>query len=106
MDGPFPVEKASEVVKEHRVGVFILSRDRRAFHFIGRADWDLRDSISETAREGGFTQFWFAYAESPAEAFMDECLLWHRFLPPYSQDHPAVPPGLDCKCPSNGCRRR
>lgn len=88
----------------------MLSHARaRAPHFIGRHDGDVGQAVRALMSAGCpmcGTVLHGAQVEpraTAAEAYADECLLWHKFGP--SDCNPAHPvaPDAAARCPSGGC---
>ncbi len=104
MCGPFPVSDVSEEIDHDYVGVYVLSRDGKNIHYVGRSDSDLQGRSRESIAEGdGYTVFWFNYETSPMQAYKSECYLYHKYDPPDNSIHPAVPKGANWRCPIEGC---
>jgi hypothetical protein len=103
LNGPYYVGDLDRIVAAGAVGVYILSRDGRTAHYVGRSDADLRTRIWQSAQADGYLYFWFGYETSPMNAYRAECVLWHRYQPPDNLNHPAVPPGTNWRCPVSGC---
>jgi hypothetical protein len=102
VQGPFQIQRASEV--SDAPGAYILSRDGRNAHYIGRSDSHLGPRLIQSIREGfGYKFFWIQYATSAQQAFKLECDFYHRFSPPDNDIHPAVPFGAFWRCPVFGC---
>jgi hypothetical protein len=104
MEGPFSILKVDTHVTKTSAGAYILSRDGKAAHYVGRSDTDVASRIKSSAREEpSYIYFWFDYATSPMEAYYLECEWWHKYAPRDNDNHPAVPPGTSWKCPVPGC---
>lgn len=104
MRGRYPVSEVYDRVTKISPGAYILSRDGRAAHYVGRSDEDLARRIADSQREGtGYRYFWFEYASSPMQAYYLECEWYHRYAPPDNTNHPAVPPETYWRCPVAGC---
>ena len=104
MKGPFSISKVDTHITQTSAGAYILSRDGKAAHYVGRSDSDLASRIKSSARdEQNYKYFWFDYATSPMEAYYLECEWWHKYAPLDNSNHPAVPPGTSWKCPVSGC---
>jgi hypothetical protein len=102
-EGP-PFRLRKDVVKK-RVpakvpGIFVLSYDRTQEARVGRADEDLRATVS--AFEGEYAYFYFEAIEPSDERFFRECELYHRLGGDHRQldntSHPEPPPGVE-GCP-------
>lgn len=103
LHGPFPLN-APEIngeVTEKSPGVYALDRSHEhgPFHisYVGRSDSDLNARLHEHA--GKYKRFKYQYHGSPAEAFTQECGLYHEFNPPSTIAHPPRPLGSKWKCP-------
>lgn len=87
-------------------GVFVLSYDGRLDARIGRADADLRKSLSEFV--GDYAYFHFEVVQPRRDRFERECELFHRLGGDRRQldneEHPLPPAGPQLKCPI--CVRR
>ena len=105
MAGPFSITSVSKYVDRNYTGVYILSRDRRHVHYVGRADFDIQGRLRTSISEGsGYSVFWFCYETSPMQAYKRECYLYHKYGPPDNTIHPAVPSGGNWRCPITGCK--
>lgn len=104
MNGPYLIVDISTFVDAGTMGVYILTRNGRTAHYVGRSDTDLRREIRESATLGPYTHFWYAYESSPMQAYKSECCLWHKYDPPDNDIHPAVPAGTNWRCPVEGCQ--
>lgn len=102
LQGPFLVSLTTQVEKNY-AGTYILSRGGKHAHYVGRSDRDLGSRVTQSAREGRYSHFWFIYASSPREAYLKECEYFHKYEPSDNTNHPAVPPGTYWRCPVNGC---
>jgi hypothetical protein len=78
-EGP-PFRLRKELVNRHvpepSPGVFVLSYDRTQETRVGRADQDLRVTLS--AFEGEYAYFYFEIIEADDERYFRECELFHR----------------------------
>jgi len=102
--GRFPIDDVDRFVTLISAGAYILSRDGRTAHYVGRSDSDVGDRIKRSAAEGyGYRYFWFEYASSPMRAYQLECEWYHKFSPSDNSTHPAVPRGANWRCPVSGC---
>ena len=52
LKGPYPLALADIVVNAGKKGVYILSRDGKNAHYIGRSDCDLQQRLKSFAGEG------------------------------------------------------
>ena len=94
--GPIELTPASidRYVRTDLPGVYVLSRDGRAVHYVGRSDGDLAYRLKEHARDQHYSHFWYAYATSLTEAFNEETRLYHQYGADEKLDnqvHPAPP---------------
>jgi hypothetical protein len=104
MKGPFPISGVVSYVMQNSKGAYILSRDGKIAHYIGRSDDDLQGRIQRSSTEGyGYKYFWFEDTTSPKRAYELECEWYHKYKPTDNSVHPAVPPGTNWRCPVAGC---
>jgi hypothetical protein len=104
LQGPFTLSMVYRFVESETIGVYILSRNGRDAHYVGRSDSDLAGRIVQSSNQGrGYTSFWFDYASSAMQAYKYECELYHKYNPPDNSVHPAVPPLANWRCPVPGC---
>jgi hypothetical protein len=102
--GPFALDEVDSRIAQASSGAYILSRDGKAAHYIGRSDTDLAARIKQSASEHpGNLYFWFETTTSAMQAYYLECEWWHKYNPPDNSNHPAVPPGTLWRCPVVGC---
>jgi hypothetical protein len=106
LSGPFEISLINFVVPSTSPGVYVLSRDGRVAHYVGRSDTGLASRLALSARGGCYTHFWYALASSPMEAYRAECDLYHRYTPSDNTNHPAVPIGTQWRCPIVTCSSR
>jgi hypothetical protein len=93
-------------------GVYLLSRNKSDYHYVGRSDEDLNDRlikhVDETYPKQKKEYKWFKYhvKSSKREAYEDECRLWHEHgaPPPDNKIHPATPEETTYPCPVKGCK--
>jgi hypothetical protein len=82
-------------------GVFVLSYDRTQEARVGRADRDLRATLS--AFEGEYAYFYFETIEPVDERYFRECELYHRLGGDRRQldntTHPEPPSDAELECP-------
>lgn len=103
LSGPFLVSGLQRMLLLRTPGAYVLSRDGRTAHYVGRADADLAERVRSSTKEGSYSHFWFEYASSAAAAYALECRHYHDFKPTDNLIHPAAPSGslLTCvSCPS------
>ncbi|MHC5019139.1 MAG: hypothetical protein ACYTGX_03295 [Planctomycetota bacterium] len=88
----------------------MLSHARaRAPHFIGRHDGDVGQAVRALMAAGcpmcGIRLHGAQVEPRPtaAEAYTDECGLWHRYGPTDCNPAHPVPPAPDAACPAAGC---
>jgi hypothetical protein len=104
MMGPYPVALVDNIITKVSPGVYILSRDGKTAHYVGRSDSDLCVRIKQSTKEGsGYLFLWYEYASSPRAAYRLECLWFHKYAPSDNTNHPAVPEGQNWRCPVQGC---
>jgi hypothetical protein len=103
MVGPYSLRQVSTYSLGAGPGAYMLSRDGRTVHYVGRSDTDIGARINSSAAEGRYTHFWCEHASSARDAFLNECTYYHRYNPPDNTNHPAVPPGTSWRCPVQGC---
>jgi len=104
MTGPYPLDLLNKVINKVSSGVYILSRDGKTAHYVGRSDTDIRTRIEVSAQERQYYRFfWYEYTQSPQAAYNLECQWFHKFAPSDNTNHPAVPEGQNWKCPVPGC---
>jgi hypothetical protein len=83
LKGPYSLALVNIMVTANKKGVYILSRDGRNAHYVGRSENDLQQQIKVSANEGqGYNYFWFHYATSGRQACQYE-LYWYRHFWPY-----------------------
>jgi len=104
-EGP-PFRLRKDVVPRHvpeaSPGIFVLSYDRTQETRVGRADEDLRATLSSF--EGEYTYFYFEAIEAADERYYRECELFHRLGGDRGQldntSHPKPPDSLaSTACP-------
>ena len=106
LKGPFTLDRGTVVatVTRKSPSVYVLSRNGKTAHYVGRSDQDLRARLLDHATSG-YNAFWYDYATSPRDAFYKECTLYHRYGGSSSLDnrvHPDRPTGSGWRCPN--CR--
>ncbi|HWO57864.1 MAG TPA: hypothetical protein VNN55_09880 [bacterium] len=102
--GPYTLTlKAVEWLRDESwPGVFVLgesSRESGSFHveYVGRSDTNLADRISEWI--GTHPEFMFAFTETPWQAFLEECHIFHHLHPSGNQSHPVASLYRGWQCP-------
>jgi excinuclease UvrABC nuclease subunit len=91
-------------------GVYLLSRNKSDYHYVGRSDDDLNDRLKKHVDETHPKQImeykWFTYQvkSTNKEAYEAECKLFHKHTPPDNEIHPAKPDGTTYPCPIRGCK--
>jgi hypothetical protein len=103
LQGPYLASAVSLVPYVQSPGVYVLSRDGRTAHYVGRSDTCLAARVAASIQAGRYTHFWFAFRSSPMQAFLAECELYHEYSPADNGNHPAVPIGAQWRCPSLAC---
>lgn len=106
LHGPYQLSRSTVVrtVTLTYPGVYVLSRDGRNAHYVGRSDRDVKGRLLDHTGSR-YTVYWFAYAISSWDAFHKECILYHQYGGSSSLDnqiHPQRPAGTPWRCP--GCR--
>ena len=79
-------------VTEHRPGVYVLLSEHNRggeLEYVGRADEDLNERLKDLMNSFGW--FFFAYADSPMDAFEKECALYQHIKPPANAVPPVAP---------------
>jgi hypothetical protein len=79
-------------------GAYILSRDGRSAHYVGRADVDLGERLRSSAKQGNYTHFWYECASSRTAAYWLECRFYHQYNPSDNLIHPSAPSGSSLTC--------
>lgn len=107
MLGPFEVGVVDFNIEPYRIGAYILTKNGRTAHYVGRSDDNLRERIKTSSHErrsvnSPYTHFWFAYALSPDTAYRLECEWYHKYGPTDNMVHPACPAGRYIPCPVCG----
>lgn len=99
-----PVSEIRNYVATDIIGVYILSRDGRKVHYVGRSDSNLKGRLKQSILEGwGYRFFKVKYLNSPMRAYHQECKWWHKYTPPDNSVHPKVPEGTYWRCPIKSC---
>lgn len=81
LQGPFPYDQKTinSVIPNGVIGNYILGNldENGDFQvlYVGRSDSDLRGRIGH--KIGKYSHFCYSIAQSPREAYNQECLLWH-----------------------------
>lgn len=101
--GPFrlSVEGIDLAVKKRTPGVFALGsidhQGRFSLSRIGRSDANLNEELRRLI--GSEVLFKFSYCRDQAEAFLEECRLFHQFMPQSNVIHPYRPANTRLTCP-------
>lgn len=98
---PITVEEINDAVEENKPGVYMLYAIYTGpVRYVGRADNSLTVELTDYLR-GKYRYFTFFYADSPVDAYLKECNLWHRHIDTIDNKdtHPVKPAGSDKKCP-------
>jgi hypothetical protein len=99
-----PISEIYNYIDSGTLGVYILSRDGRKVHYVGRSDSNLKGRLKQSIREGtGYRFFKFKYVYSPMRAYHQECKWWHKYSPPDNSVHPKVPDETNWRCPIKSC---
>ena len=102
MSGPHSLDPDTidEVVTKISSGAYILSKDGKIAHYVGRSDDNVAGRLKWWANNTQkYSYFWFEYATSPKAAFELECRWWHKYKPEDNQSHPDRPNGSSWQCP-------
>ena len=103
MHGPYKMETKTiaTFVMKTSAGNYCLthSRNTSKIAYTGRSDSDLKNRLLTWAEKGKYSQFFFSYASSAKEAFLNECRLYHRFNPADNDRHPDRPEGTNLRRP-------
>jgi hypothetical protein len=100
---PYPL-RADEIrrrVPEAALGVYVLSYERSQKTRVGRADFDLRKSLS--AFEGEYDSFYFELIEADEERYHRECEIYHRLGGDRGQLENSFHPDRPDWLPSSDC---
>ncbi len=93
LKGPYSLALVNFIINANKKGVYVLSRDGKNAHYVGRSDKDLQQQLNLFANEGhGYNYFWFHYETTGWKAYQSE-LYWYRHFWPYLDNsiEPAVP---------------
>lgn len=83
LKGPYSIGLVDIMVNASKKGVYILSRDGKNAHYIGRSDNDLQQRLKSLADDSrGYNYFWFHYTTTSWKAYQAE-LYWYRYFWPY-----------------------
>lgn len=102
MRGPYSLDTwtISSNVPRSTPGVYILSRDGKTAHYVGRSDIDLSGRLNQHANANNrYTHFWFEAASSANLAFKLECQWWHKYSPDDNKIHPDRLSNYSWRCP-------
>ena len=102
MNGPklLDAQTISRVVPGLSPGAYILSKDGKIAHYVGRSDNDLvARLISHISDSQNYTHFWYEVTSSTKSAFDLECSWWHKYQPDDNKNHPDRPNGSGWQCP-------
>ena len=103
LSGPHAISLVSSIVPTQSPGVYVLSRNGRTAHYVGRSDTCLATRLASSARAEKYTHFWYGFTSSPMQAYHAECELYHSYSPVDNANHPAVPIGTQWRCPLATC---
>jgi len=102
MNGPYSLnlQTISKIAPANSLGAYILSKDGKVAHYVGRSDSDLANRLGQHASDyQNYTHFWFETVGSPKAAFELECQWWHKYKPDDNDNHPDQPNNINCQCP-------
>lgn len=89
----------NSVVPGLSVGVYILSKDGKIAHYVGRSDNDLTARLTSYISDSqNYTHFWYEVTNSAKSAFELECSWWHKYQPDDNKNHPDRPNGSGWQC--------
>ena len=104
MRGPFPLNssRVDILVNPGRPGVYEVSNTVDAPGYLARSDSDL--SLALRRFVGKYKFFWFEYAISPKDAYIMECVAFHKCSKAKLENnlHPGPPDNEKLKCPVCG----
>lgn len=104
MVGKYLISDVDKHVKKNSIGAFILSRNGKNAHYVGRGDKDLLASIKQfSVQDKTYVYFWYDYTANAKEAYYLECQWYHAYLPVDNSNHPTSPPNETLRCPVKGC---
>ncbi|MDH5185983.1 MAG: hypothetical protein OEW70_02830 [candidate division WOR-3 bacterium] len=87
-----------------RPGVYGIANTRDSIGYLGRSDFDLNTALKHWI--GKYKFFWFEYAISQKDAFIQECTAFHRQIEKRNilenVIHPGPPDKVKLKCPVCG----
>ena len=93
-----------EIIARSPFGVYILSKNGKHPHYVGRSDNDLKSRILRSVEERSCKYFWAKEATSPRNAYLMECKYYHKYEEIIVNEiHPDVPDGTYWRCPIEGC---
>jgi len=106
--GPFPLTPAG--INLHQMprmsGAYCLgsigSDGKFKAAYVGRADDDLSRHLGQYVGSPNYDVFLYALAQSPHQAFLIECQLYHGFAPRDNTTHPVRPLNTNWICPDCG----
>lgn len=102
MNGPYSLnlQTISQFVPAYSLGTYILSKNGKVAHYVGRSDNDLANRLNQHASDyENYTHFWFETVGSKEAAFRLECQWWHKYMPDNNQNHPDRPDNSNLQCP-------
>lgn len=98
LNGPFYISGFQFLWLPEAPGAYVLSRDGKSAHYVGRADRDLGERLRSSAKEGNYTHFWYECASSATAAYRLECRFYHEYSPSDNLIHPSSPNGILLFC--------
>lgn len=104
MRGPFTLEasRIDILIIPNRPGVYGISNTSSAPTYVARSDTDLSTALKRWI--GKYKFFWFEYALSPKDAYLQECEVFHKDSKKQLENrlHPDPPERIKIKCPFCG----
>jgi excinuclease UvrABC nuclease subunit len=102
MSGPHLLNAQTiiRIVPVLSIGAYILSKEGRTVHYVGRSDNDLAARLTSHINDSQiYTHFWYEVSTSAKSAFELECNWWHKYKPSDNKNHPGRPNGSGWQCP-------
>jgi len=102
MNGPYSLnsQTISSVIPGNSIGAYILSKDGKVAHYVGRSDSNLANRLGQHISDyQNYSHFWFETSNSILAAFELECQWWHKYKPDDNEVHPDRPDNTNWQCP-------